>query len=144
MMRKRQEPDYATLVAQAERAVGGVTDPDLRRVAFEKILSTLLGHPGEKGTWDESVSSPIRVSESPGKLGKKQGPNGRIEDLIQEGFFKAPRTLADVRQELSTRGFHIPRTSLSGPLQRLCRGKRLRRQKLVANGSAKSYAYSNW
>jgi hypothetical protein len=33
---------YATMVAEAEESVSAVKDPDLRRVAFEKILATLL------------------------------------------------------------------------------------------------------
>lgn len=41
-MSPSEDTDYATLIAEAERAVAGVKDADLRRVAFEKILDTLL------------------------------------------------------------------------------------------------------
>ncbi len=34
--------EYAAMVAEAEASVSAVKDPELRRVAFEKILGTLL------------------------------------------------------------------------------------------------------
>jgi len=34
---------YSEFVAQAEAAVAGVKDAELRRVAFERVLSDLLG-----------------------------------------------------------------------------------------------------
>jgi hypothetical protein len=36
-------PNYAELVAEAERSVQGVKDPELRRIAFQKVLEQLLG-----------------------------------------------------------------------------------------------------
>lgn len=35
-------PDYSVLVAQAEMAVASVKDPELKRVAFQKVLDVLL------------------------------------------------------------------------------------------------------
>ncbi len=66
----------------------------------------------------------------------------RIEELIELSCFKKPRTLADVKAKLANHGFHIARTSLSGPLQTLCRQKKLRRQKGVA-GDESTHGYSN-
>jgi hypothetical protein len=37
-----QSPDYAAFVAQAENAVKGLKDPELRRIAFQKVLDDLL------------------------------------------------------------------------------------------------------
>jgi hypothetical protein len=37
-----ERPDYAQLVAQAEKAVAAVTDPELKRIAFQKVLDDLL------------------------------------------------------------------------------------------------------
>jgi hypothetical protein len=34
--------EYAAMAAEAEASVSAVKDPELRRVAFEKILATLL------------------------------------------------------------------------------------------------------
>jgi len=73
----------------------------------------------------------------------RRGPQGYIEELVDEGFFKRPRTLSDVKAELANRGHHIARTSLSGPLQNLCKRRRLRRQKGI--GSDKdAFGYTNW
>ena len=36
------EKSYSELVAQAESAVSAVKDPELKRVAFEKVLDDLL------------------------------------------------------------------------------------------------------
>jgi len=40
------EKPYTELVGQAERAVPAVKDPELRRVAFEKVLDDLLSVAG--------------------------------------------------------------------------------------------------
>jgi len=39
------EINYEDLVKQAEQAVAPVKDPELKRIAFEKILDSLLGTP---------------------------------------------------------------------------------------------------
>ena len=67
-----------------------------------------------------------------------------MAELIGEGFFKEQRTLAQVKAELANRGHHVPQTSLSGPLQKLCQGKQLRRQRLKTDGEKTTYGYSNW
>lgn len=143
---------YAALVAEAEAAVAGVGDPELRRVAFEKILDTLLGQ-----TSKGSKSKPKSATKSSGKRTRaktaakrsatKRGPKARVAELIDEDFFSKQKTIADVKAELANRGYHIPLTSLSGPLQSLTQERRLRRQKSrkgadKAKGS--TYAYSNW
>lgn len=66
-----------------------------------------------------------------------------MEGLIDDGFFKKPRTLSEVKAELANRGHHIPRTSLSGPLQTLCKNHRLRRQKGIGSSKGR-FAYTNW
>jgi len=124
-------------VAQAERAVASIKDAELRRAAFEKILEHLLGA--------SSGSKEQRRAPGRSKPGKKtrRGPQGYVEELVDEGFFKKPRTLSDVKAELANRGHHIPRTSLSGPLQNLCKQRQLRRQKGI--GSDKdAFGYTKW
>src|SRR5438034_6402990 len=115
-------------VAEAESAVAAVKDPELRRAAFEKVLEHLLetqSAPAKKG----KTQAPVDRSEAK----RRAGPTGRIEDLIDEGFFKKPRRISDVKAELANRGHHIALTALSTPLQRLCKDKRLRRQKGIAS-----------
>jgi hypothetical protein len=39
--------------------------------------------------------------------------------MVDDGFFKKPKTISEVKAELENRGHHIPLTSLSGPMQAL-------------------------
>lgn len=131
-----QKP-YSDLVSQAERAVSAVKDAELRRVAFEKILDDLLLSAG--GAPARSAPPPAiahtgathtaKHKASPKPKVKHGGPQSYVEELIEDGFFAKPKTIAEVKAELQNRGHHIPVTSLSGPLQRLCQQKELRRQK---------------
>ena len=140
---------YAILVAEAEAAVAAVKDPELRRVAFDRILATLLEakQPAEgrrqKAIRAQTKAKASRVSDD--APSSKRGPKAYIEQLIADGFFKKQKTIAEVKAELANGGHHIAMTSLSGPLQSLTQQRKLRRQKLAARDGAKStYAYSNW
>jgi hypothetical protein len=132
---------YAELVAQAEHAVAGVKDAELRRVAFERILNDLLGG-GSEAQGGKPAGTPRAVKRSPAKPSakKRSGPQGYVEEMIDDGFFKKPKTISEVKAELENRGHHIPLTSLSGPMQKLCQKKFLRRQK----PDGKTFSYSNW
>jgi len=142
---------YADLVKQAEQAVKSVSDPELRRVAFEKILAALLEK--TETTYNSKprggrkiISSVAPATKRAGK--KLKGPKAYIHELIEEKFFTKPKALPQVKAELENRGHHIAVTSLSGPLQSLCKAKLLRRQKAIAPGKAgkerQTYTYSEW
>ncbi len=135
-------PDYAQLVIKAEEAVAGVKDPELRRVAFQKVLEDLLAGSAPK---EPSAPPKTKPETSPKKPKKKPaGPQGRVHELADEGFFKKPKTIAQVKAELENRGHHIPLTSLSGPLQKLVQKRVLRRQRVKTSGKKETYAYTNW
>ena len=139
---------YADLVSQAESAVASVKDPELRRVAFQKVLEDLLAGGGETQTATRRVSkSPVRAaSEGPSrrKATTKGGTQTYVDELVEEGFFKKPKTISNLKAELENRGHHIPLTSLSGPLQRMCQQRVLRRQKMKTSGKRETFGYSNW
>lgn len=141
---------YAAMVAEAEAAVAVVKDPELRRVAFEKILTTLIEQKAAsaKGRTAPLAGRAAPAAKASSRPAKKRtgGPTAYIQELIDEGFFKKQHTIADVKAELANRGHHIALTSLSGPLQSLTQKKRLRRQKAAVKGkkSKNTYAYSNW
>jgi hypothetical protein len=146
---------YAELIAQADQAVSGVKDAELRRVAFERVLDDLLsgGRSNEESDRPYRVVSPARrptpKARARGAVGtpasaKRLGPQGYVEELIEDGFFKKQKTISEVKAELGNRGHHIALTSLSGPLQKLCQKKALRRQKIDGNGGKKTFGYSNW
>jgi len=134
--------DYPELVAKAEKSVSGVKDPELKRIAFQKILDDLLGS-GAPATAGHGSKKPSGLSKKE-KTSTKGGPQACVEELVEEGFFKKPKTITQVKAELENRGHHIPITSLSGPLQKLCQRKVLRRQKLKTSGQKQTFAYSNW
>jgi hypothetical protein len=86
------------------------------------------------------VSSGGKSVEAQKTPKRRAGTQGYIEELIAK-----PKTIVAVKAELGNRGHHIPLTSLSGPLQSLCKRKRLRREKTEAtDGGKKAFAYSNW
>jgi len=71
--------------------------------------------------------------------------HNNAEAVKEDGFFAKPKTISEVKAELANRGHHIPLTSLSGPLQKLCQDKELRRQKAEDKGGKKKpFVYSNW
>jgi membrane protein involved in colicin uptake len=144
-----QKP-YSELVAQAESAVAAVKDAELRRVAFEKILDDLLAEGGDPRDAPRraAVAAPASKAKASAKSEKskvsRSGPQAYVDEMVDDGFFKKPKTISDVKAELSNRGHHIPLTSLSGPLQKLCQKKRLRRHKVDGEGKKRTFGYSNW
>ena len=131
--------DYASLVVQAEAAVKAVKDPELRRVAFEKVLDDLLASGGKPS------KKKAAKNEQPKAASKKaRGPLGYARELAEEGFFKKPKTIVQVKAELENRGHHIPLTSLSGPMQTLCQKRVLRRHKAKTTGKKETFNYSEW
>jgi len=133
---------YAALVAQAEKAVASVKDPSLKQIAFQKVLDDLLSTREEDRS---SLPRPIKKPKAQKIRGSARGgPTQYIQELIGDGFFKKPKTMSEVKAELGNRGHHIPLTSLSAPLQNLCKAKVLRRQKLKGPGKRQTFAYSPW
>lgn len=132
---------YSEIVAQAEQAVAAVKDAELRRVAFERILNDLLGDASAEPQPPRRAKA--RVGAKPAHTGNKKkrgGPQAYVEEMIEDGFFKKPKSISEVKAELANRGHHIPVTSLSGPMQKLCQKKVLRRQK----PDGKTFSYSHW
>jgi hypothetical protein len=135
--------DYADLVAQAEQAVKSVKDPELKKVAFEKVLDDLLGSKIEPRDKPSTMRGVKKLKQMP-LTRKHHGPLGYVRELANESFFKKPKTIAQVKAELENRGHHIPLTSLSGPLQTLCQERVLRRQRVKTKGKKETFSYSDW
>jgi hypothetical protein len=138
---------YAELVAQAEEATKAIKDPELRRVAFERVLDDLLAGAGTASESRARSTKPTqRAARTPARAKTNRGPKGYIRELIDDGFFKKPKTISQVKAELGNRGHHIALTSLSGPLQSLCKDRVLRRHKAKAGekGTKVTYNYSEW
>jgi hypothetical protein len=135
------------LVAQAEKAVAAVKDPELKRIAFQKVLDDLLRIGSRAPTQDVHAGQRRKVTRArAGARARpaKGGPRAYLDELVDEGFFRKPKTLTNVKAELENRGHHVPMTSLSGPLQSLCQQRTLRRQKVKTSGKKQTFAYSHW
>lgn len=138
---------YAELVTQAEEATKAIKDPELRRVAFERVLDDLLARgDGSTHSQERSTKPTTRAARTTARSKTSRGPKGYIRELIDDGFFKKPKTISQVKAELANRGHHIALTSLSGPLQSLCQDRVLRRHKAKSGdkGSKVAYNYSEW
>lgn len=132
---------YSELVTQAERAVASVKDAELRRVAFERVLNDLLSTEDETPKTKSRTTARVTKQVPQKSAGKKRGgPQSYVEEMIEDEFFKKPKTISEVKAELENRGHHIPVTSLSGPMQKLCQKKVLRQQK----PDGKTFSYSDW
>jgi hypothetical protein len=140
--REATAEEIARLVEKAEAAVKAIHNPELQKVAFSKVLDSMLGPAAPTPAATNATSRTKSQPATPRKR-SKSGPSAYLEELHADGFFQRPVGLGDVRQELRNRGHHIPVTTLSGPMQTLCKRKVLRRQKSLVNGK-EAFVYSNW
>jgi hypothetical protein len=74
-------------------------------------------------------AAPARGSGTSRKPSGKATPTTLVEDLRAEGFFKKTKTLGEVKSKLKDMGHPYPFTSLSAPMQRAVKQRRLRRFK---------------
>jgi hypothetical protein len=103
---KRPKP-YADLVIQAEEATRAIKDPELRRVAFERVLDDLLSGSGRATLGNARAAKPVeRSTRTAAQPKKSHGPKGYVRELIEDGFFRKPKTIAEVKAELANRGHH--------------------------------------
>lgn len=126
---------------EAERAVADMPDGELKVKAFEVILSHLISASADQTT---RISSPqqkdrleLEADEFP-----TESVAGRLMVLREEGFFKAPRTLAQIREELQAHGWHYPNATIAPVLIKLVQKKRLRQQR-IQEGKSKPWKYTN-
>jgi hypothetical protein len=97
----------------------------------------LEGTPGEIATVLKEIrakakDAPAHKAEASGKPIRRSGKvtvRSLAEDLRNEGFFKKPKTLGEIRSKLADLGHNYPITGLSGPMRREVKSKRLRRFK---------------
>ncbi len=150
MKRKKvgNEGNFDELIDKAQSAVANVKDDQLRGIAFGRILDHLLS---DSSTHDLPRTQSRNVSKSPThramspKQSTSTGTLAWLTDLHEEGFFKEPKSLKEIVQELSNRSHRLKSTDLTWPLQKLCHDKKLRRnQQVPAEGSRKVFHWYNW
>ena len=124
---------------EVESAVSSVKDPHLRGIIAGVIMQRILQ---DVGSYEESVSAPGLASTSSisGSQIRKSGTQARILDLGAEGFFREPRRLEQVLEELRIRGYHHNKSDVRMSLLRLARKKALRRIPL-GEGRQRMYLY---
>ncbi|HEX4372561.1 MAG TPA: hypothetical protein VHZ50_04560 [Puia sp.] len=147
--------NYAKLFEEAEKAVSGIKNEKLKEIAFEKLLNLLLkdnAPAGDEEGEDEKDEKPksrkAKVKKSFGKGGakpSKDGPKAWLRELVEEGFFKKPKSSSEIREELETRSHHLKATDLTKPLEALCHEKLLRRKKEASDVGGKAVLHwVNW
>jgi hypothetical protein len=126
----------------AEKAVADMPDGELKVKAFEVILSHLIG--AQDKTAELSVAASDSKSTSSNK--KEDIPTasvgGRLLVLREEGFFRSPKALAEIREELKAHTWHYPNATIGPTLIKLVDKRKLRRNR-VQVGKGKAWKYSN-
>jgi hypothetical protein len=126
---------------QAESAVADMPDGELKTKAFQVIFERLLDAVGGATTPSQTLPG---SKEIPNAAAKGLNPTSCIDRLLllkAQGFFQTQKSIADVQEELGSRGWHYPTTSLSGPLQTLVQRGKLRRMR-VKEGGKEVWKYS--
>jgi len=83
--------------------------------------------------------------QKPQKDKQPKGTKGRIDALIDDGFFSQKRTINEVKDALESFGWFYKMEELSTPLMRLVQEKKLRRIKEPEKEGGKLiWRYSNW
>jgi hypothetical protein len=150
----QMDGEFASLITNlqekidiAQEAVANVSDNQLKTIAFQVVLEKLLSTDGLPEFAEEF--SPSTLPEPEGKEGKKSkqptGPKGRVESLINEGFFNQKRTISEVKAALEARTWYHRQEDLQPSLMRLVQEKKLRRIKEPEKEGGKLiWRYSNW
>ena len=138
-----ERDELAGAVTAAEGAVRKLPEGAMKIAAFQTILQELLQRQ-RAGT--ASGPSPVAQEAAPRKRSAalpSTGTTGRLIGLMEENFFSQQRSLPEIRQVLSERGWHYKPEDLGTPVTRLVRQKRLRRVR-VAEGGKKLWRYSTY
>jgi len=85
------------------------------------LLSRFSGDPNAQGARRDRKQPHPKLKKE-GKS-SRSGPTGLVLDLIDEGYFKARRSLPDIQKKLEEKGHIYAQTSLSPILLRLVRRK---------------------
>lgn len=142
-----QVQDIQAKIELARQAVSKMPDDALKSVAFQTILQQLLTQGETRAVEKEKAKEVVVPShQRVGKKGKRpKGPKGRVETLIEEGFFRQKKTLKEIKGELTAHGWHHRLEELSTLLVRLVQEKKLRRLKEPeVKGGKLVWRYSNW
>jgi hypothetical protein len=127
---------------EVESAVSTVKDPHLRGVIAGVIMQRILDEvdTNERGASATISSASSASSNFSGDPARKSGTQSRILDLRADSFFREPRRLEEVLEDLRIRGYHHNKSDVRMSLLRLARKKLLRRIAL-GEGRQRMYLY---
>jgi hypothetical protein len=100
-----------------------------RGIAF---MRSLLSGANEEDTMNKnnkSNKSTKKQKSNKKSLTSNKGPRSVIAELIDEGFFAKKKSLSEIQRKLEEMGHIYAQTSLSGPVLKLVRDKKLNRNK---------------
>ena len=113
----------AEVLKEAEKAVSAISDAEMRRVAFDRVLEHLLKkNPAKEHTEDKPPEKQQhKASEKTSKVKKKvrTGPTSWLQDLVAKGFFASPKSIREIREELDKKGHPVKSPDLTLPLKNL-------------------------
>ncbi len=101
--------------------------PDKLEEAVKQVVSAI------KSTYTQEQVQPIFEKRTM----KNVTCRGIIEEMLREGWFNTPRSLAEVASELARRGYNYDRTAIAHVLLDM-----VRMGLLVREGEARNYVYS--
>ncbi|OGC92721.1 MAG: hypothetical protein A2W25_07010 [candidate division Zixibacteria bacterium RBG_16_53_22] len=150
---------YREIGKQAEDAVRGIKDRDLRREAFRiLLLQFIAGGNGGNGQGHRAARKAhapvtktarpaahkrkvkIRPLKRPGRRGGGEGTVA-IQKLIDAGIFRTGRDAAGIMKELARRRMPLEPSQLRMVLLRFSRARKLRRR-VKMKGRKVTYLYS--
>lgn len=153
---------YGDLAKQAEKAVKGIKDKELRKEAFRILLLQLMAGGGAAASTGAPKRRTTKKRRRPGrppkkkkavrevarkKAAKRPGRRGggvvttALNKLLAAGYFRAARDAATIFKELSRRRVRIEPSQLRMELLRFTRTRKLRR-KVKMKGRKVTYLYT--
>jgi acyl carrier protein phosphodiesterase len=123
------ESDKPTVTVRLKRGAWEVeitTREDRVQQAVESVLAGMASR------------EPALVEQPEGGAAERRGETSRsvITAMWKEGWFASPRSLSEVHEEMSRRGYHYDRTAVSHTLVDL-----VREGSLFRDGSMRNYRY---
>ena len=153
--------NYSELAKQAEKAVTGIRDKELRKEAFRILLLQLMAGGGvtaapkakrkaaKKKTAKKKAAKKkvVKKKAAKKKAVKRPGRAGGgavttvLDRLIASGYFRYPKDAATVFKEFRKRRVSILPSQLRMELLRFARARKLKR-KIKMKGKKVTYLYS--
>lgn len=123
---------------RAESAVADMDSGPMQIAAFQTIFSHLLEETPNGGLRSPAFRSTSKKRTLQGT--RANGTTRHLLSLLSEGVFASSRSLGEIRQALSERGWQYQAEDLGTPLTRLVQRGYLRRTQ-ESNGGKKLWKY---